>query len=250
MGENDEMGTLEIVLLGIAVIVVVGIACSLIWGIPESKKQQEASHNHWELLNKNGFKVSKYVTNDNYPHIFSIFIDLNNRKWSYYDYTKKISKIYKFEDLLDYEIVENGQSIIQGKTANTLIGGLLGGGLGALAGASGSRRIDNVCNKLEIKLIINDVTIPSIQLVLLDNETDKASAKYKARYDKAIEFEAVLKIIMSNAHENNILVQTNNDKKENTKTIKTQLQELKEMFDDGLITQEEFEQKKKQILGL
>ena len=31
---------------------------------------------------------------------------------------------------------------------------------------------------------------------------------------------------------------------------KEQLQELKEMLDDGLITQEDFEQKKKQILGL
>ena len=34
------------------------------------------------------------------------------------------------------------------------------------------------------------------------------------------------------------------------KSNKEQLQELKEMLDDGLITQEDFEQKKKQILGL
>ncbi len=34
------------------------------------------------------------------------------------------------------------------------------------------------------------------------------------------------------------------------KTSKEQLQELKEMLDDGLITQEDFDQKKKQILGL
>ena len=31
---------------------------------------------------------------------------------------------------------------------------------------------------------------------------------------------------------------------------KEELQELKEMLDDGLITQEDFDQKKKQILGL
>ena len=31
---------------------------------------------------------------------------------------------------------------------------------------------------------------------------------------------------------------------------KEQLQELKEMLDDGLITQEDYEQKKKQIIGL
>lgn len=34
------------------------------------------------------------------------------------------------------------------------------------------------------------------------------------------------------------------------KSTEDQLQELKEMLDDGLITQEDFEQKKKQILGL
>ena len=53
-------------------------------------------------------------------------------------------------------------------------------------------------------------------------------------------------------------VKVNNDKeslKQEEKPIemksnKEQLQELKEMLDDGLITQEDFEQKKKQILGL
>ena len=36
-----------------------------------------------------------------------------------------------------------------------------------------------------------------------------------------------------------------------TKTSsKEQMQELKEMLDDGLITQEDYEQKKKQIIGL
>ena len=34
------------------------------------------------------------------------------------------------------------------------------------------------------------------------------------------------------------------------KSPKERLQELKEMLDDGLITQEDYEQKKKQILGL
>ncbi len=33
-------------------------------------------------------------------------------------------------------------------------------------------------------------------------------------------------------------------------SLKEQIQELKELLDDGIITQEEFEQKKKQILGL
>ena len=40
------------------------------------------------------------------------------------------------------------------------------------------------------------------------------------------------------------------EKTSEIKSPKEQLQELKEMLDDGLITQEDFEQKKKQILGL
>ena len=40
------------------------------------------------------------------------------------------------------------------------------------------------------------------------------------------------------------------EKTSEQKSQKEQLQELKEMLDDGLITQEDFEQKKKQILGL
>ena len=33
-------------------------------------------------------------------------------------------------------------------------------------------------------------------------------------------------------------------------TIKEELQELKELLDEGLITEEDYEQKKKQIIGL
>lgn len=40
------------------------------------------------------------------------------------------------------------------------------------------------------------------------------------------------------------------DNSNNEKTNKEQLQELKEIFEEGLITQEEYEAKKKQILGL
>ena len=41
-----------------------------------------------------------------------------------------------------------------------------------------------------------------------------------------------------------------NTKQEETKSKKEQLEELKSMLDEGLITQEDYDKKKNQILGL
>lgn len=74
-------------------------------------------------------------------------------------------------------------------------------------------------------------------------------------YKKALEFEAILKIILTNGKLSQpVKAVIVNDKTDTPTTHitndKERLKELKEMLDDELIAEEDFEQKKKQILGL
>ena len=217
------------------------------------KQRKEKIKSNGEYLERNGFHIDKVVTsNDNK---IAVYVDTKKEQWCFYNSTNNLIKILPYSHLVDFEIVENGQTIIQGRAGSTLIGEALFGGIGAVVGASRSRAINTNCTNLSIKLNVNDIHTPLISFALLNKTVEKTSADYKNAYQKALEFEAILKIILTNGKLSQpvkavILNNENKTLNKQTTSKKEQLQELKEMLDDGLITQEDFEQKKKQILGL
>ena len=106
-------------------------------------------------------------------------------------------------------------------------------------------KVNNKCNSLNIMVYLNDANRPYINIPILTIETDKTSALYKNSVLLAQEICSVLEFAI-----NQKTLQSYSDNSNNEKTNKEQLQELKEIFEEGLITQEEYEAKKKQILGL
>jgi hypothetical protein len=191
----------------------------------------------------NFFEDKRVITHDE-MHV--ICVDTQNLRWSYYNSETRYSKIFNYDQLIDFELVENGDSVIQGRTGSTIVGNFLFGGVGAIAGAAGSRKIFDYCSELTIKLIINDMDNPFILINLIDTRTKKSDKEYQNAINKAIEFESLLKIIMANDSE----IERVDFVQPSQLSKKEQLQEIKEMLDSGLITQEDYEQKKKQILGL
>lgn len=47
---------------------------------------------------------------------------------------KKNPKIYKYSDIVDYELLEDGESITKGGLGRAVVGGALFGGVGAVVG--------------------------------------------------------------------------------------------------------------------
>ena len=179
-----------------------------------------------------------------------LLIDNQNKKFIYQK-GKKYSKAYNFSDLINYEVYENGKSQVQGRAGSALIGGAFFGLGGAIVGGSRSRSINEKCNQLKLILRVNDFNCPEIVIIYVNNvDVDKNSSIYKNMKNNLqsvcsmLEYmlnEKTLEQSSSVKHTENNSIQASN---------KEQLQELKEMLDDGLITQEDYEQKKKQILGL
>ena len=218
-----------------------------------NKQKKEKIESNANYLAQNGFNVDKIVASSD--NELAIYIDTQKEQWCFYNSTDNFIKILPYDSLLDFEIVENGKTIIQGRAGSALIGGTLFGGIGAIVGASRSKTINTNCTNLSIKLNINDIDHPLIVFALLNKMVEKTSTEYKNAYQKALEFEAILKIILTNGKSSQpVKAVIVSDKSKNldkhTISDKEKLQELKEILDDGLITQEDFEQKKKQILGL
>ncbi len=174
----------------------------------------------------------------------------NNTKEFVYQKGKYSSKVYKFSDLINYEVYENGKSQVQGRAGSALIGGAFFGLGGLIIGSSMSRKINEKCNQLKLIIRLNDFNCPQIVITYVDNvDWDKNGWTYRNMKENLQSVCSMLEFMLNEK----TLEQSSTVKQEETseqKSQKEQLQELKKMLDDDLITQEDFEQKKKQILGL
>ena len=179
-----------------------------------------------------------------------LLIDNQNKKFVYQK-GKSFSKTYKFSDLINYEVYENGKSQVQGRAGSALIGGAFFGLGGLIVGSSMSRNINEKCNQLKLIIRLNDFNCPQIVITYVDNvDWDKNGWTYRNMKENLQSVCSMLEFMLNEKTLEQSSTVKQEEKTSEQKSQKEQLQELKEMLDDGLITQEDFEQKKKQILGL
>ena len=175
----------------------------------------------------------------------------NEHKQFIYLSGKYQSKKYKFSDIINYEIYENGHSKVKGRAGSALIGGAFFGLGGLIVGSSMSRNINEKCNQLKLIIRLNDFDCPQIMITYVDNvDWDKNGRKYRNMKENIQAVCSMLEYMLNEKPLEQSSTVKQEEKTSEQKSQKEQLQELKEMLDDGLITQEDFEQKKKQILGL
>lgn len=216
----------------------------------KSKPSKGISHsNHNNDIAKSGFIISKTI---NITAVgwssTKLLIDNENKKFIYQHGTS-ISKTYSFSDIINYEVYENGKSKVQGRAGSALIGGAFFGLGGAIVGASRSKNIDEKCTQLKLIIRLNDLGCPQIVITYVDNvNLEKSGWTYRNMKENLQSVCSVLEFMLNNKTSEQSETKLSENKVEPTK--KEQLQELKEMLDEGLITQEDFEIKKKQILGL
>ena len=114
-----------------------------------------------------------------------------------------------------------------------------------------SRNINEKCNQLKLIIRLNDFDCPQIMISYVDNvDWDKSGWMYRKMKENLQSVCSMLEFMLNEKTLEQSSTVKQEGKTSEQKSQKEQLQELKEMLDDGLITQEDFEQKKKQILGL
>lgn len=157
----------------------------------------------------------------------------------------KKKKVYKYNDIVDYELLEDGESIIKKSgIGRAVTGGVLFGGVGAIVGGvTGKQKTKSICKSLKIKITVSDINNPTVYINFIPSETKKDSWIYKNAYNSAQECLSVLQLICNNSE---------NEVQNNASPISNadEILKYKNLLDNGIITQEEFEAKKKQLLGI
>lgn len=239
----------ELLVVLVVVIIIIATPILGISSYKDKKKKDNALENYIDFINRNGLNISKKIA---FKNIVRLDIDTNKKLLGTYSYYENTSKIIKFNEVLDFEIFENGNSVVSSRTGSAVVGGLLFGGLGAVAGASGSRTISENCSNLKLKIYTNNIQYSVIMLDFLEKGISKSSALYEQLTEVINEMISLLKI----AREHNRQEERKEDKKviiENVEDIKqnsnlNSIKELAELKEKGIITESEFEESKKKIL--
>ena len=161
---------------------------------------------------------------------------------------KSYTKIYDVNDLVDYEIRVDNEVIVTSKTKSkkgigkAIVGGALFGGVGAVAGAvAGNSKGKTTSSQKEIHhyslvLKVNDFQKPSF-IVSLDSE------------EIAEEVVTIFDLLVGNA------AVKQDSKRSSVPTDSSldsfeQMKKYKELLDAGIISQQEYDAKKKELLKL
>lgn len=205
--------------------------------IKELIKEAEINQKEWE----------SFVTTREVPKYLKI--DDNNKKWVIAN--SKFSKIYNFSDIVDFELLEDGDSVAKGGLGRAIAGGVLFGGVGAIVGGvTGSRKNKGVCNSLKIKITVKNMFNPTEYITffptpLNSSPIKKSNILYKNYFSAAQECLSNLQLICN---------EINNDKDstkvESNISVADEILKFKNLLDNGIISEEEFKAKKEELLNL
>lgn len=153
---------------------------------------------------------------------------------------------FSYSDIIDFEILEDGETVTRGGLGSAIVGGVLFGGAGAIVGGvTAARRSNTVCRSLFVKITVKNMNPSALYIDFLRSFTGytKSSPPYNFAFGAAQECISSLQVICDAQKTTVAQLQSG---------IPSQADEIlkfKDLLDKGIITESEFETKKKQILG-
>lgn len=154
--------------------------------------------------------------------------------------------LYKYSDLISYTPTTLQGSIEKhhGLT-RAAVGGVMFGGAGAIVGAATGRKKFSAVSKMYITVSFSDGFSKKINFISADTKTN--SLTYITAEKSFNVFIGILDSIIAD-NEKDKGVPSIDTKK--VSDIENELISLKKLLDDGIITKEDFESKKKMLLGI
>ena len=191
---------------------------------------------------------NKIVINDTFNPSLKISniieFDDTNRNWRIPVRKGVNPRLYSYNDIVDFELNEDGHTVSSGGLGRAVAGGLLFGGVGAVVGGvTGGKKAKGITTNLFINVIVKDNSATNINLTLINKPLKKGSLLERAAQNNARDIIAKLTLITKSINDEKT------DKPSTTSGV-DEIMKYKELLDKGILTQEEFDAKKKQLLGL
>ena len=158
--------------------------------------------------------------------------------------------IFRYDEIVSYELVEDGNHLAKGGRGLPPIGGLLFGSDGTGLSANSEER--DVCENLQIRINLNNMATPKVFVNLIFKETEKDKKSYGQAFLTAQKILSILEFICHN-EDAAAAAGRLEDKRPAAGASHSPADEIKkykELLDMGAITKEEYEAKKAKLLDL
>lgn len=168
--------------------------------------------------------------------------------------------VHPFVDLIDFSVNEDGTSVTSGRSGSATVGALLFGAAGAVVGAAGSKKTTQMVQNLNITLSYKGLNakIDTIDLINISSPVSKDSEYYVGKVKTCNRIVSVLQqIINENEKSNSVLEEETTSPTVRGKgiaiyafSVADEILKFKQLYDEGIITEDEFENQKDKLLKL
>ena len=207
----------------------------------------------WQELDIPITKILRFGRSNNRGELF---INEAHQRWSYVGEPFFVRNIYHFSDIVDCRLNEEFDQSIQqheqGRAGSALVGGLLFGTTGAVVGAARGRNINGtskeVCRSLSVQFILANTESPSLTMHMICFPVHTSSPEYLDAKNDATSI--VGSFLSLKALAEKTLASSDKKKPADPLDFADMLEKLFALKEKGIITEEEFILKKKQILNI
>lgn len=167
------------------------LALIIIASVKSSRKRKEltaAAKNEMERALKD-FTISKELQ---LTHA-RFLVDDKHKRFAYI--VGNSAEIYNYSELIDFELNEDGNTLIQGRGVATAVGAATFGIAGAVVGASGKKKVKSTCTSMDVYLMLNNLQKPQLKIPFIYTEVKKNSLIYSTNLKSAQDLIATLTYI-------------------------------------------------------
>lgn len=173
--------------------------------------------------------------------------DEQNRLWRAPNSYPQV--FFKYDEVINFDLLENGNSYIEGELGSAVLGGALFGAAGAIVGSNvGKKTQKQEITEFRIKIVTANPVVPEVYIDLIPQSLGvltKNDPIYKTCSDSAQQILSYLTIMCNKK----ITTESNNVSVTVPSSAADEILKFKQLLDQGVISQEEFEQKKQQLLN-
>lgn len=150
----------------------------------------------------------------------------------------------RYDQIVDFELIEDGETITKGGLGAAVAGGFVAGMGGAVVGSViGKKNTKPICTSLQIRISVKDYYKKTIFVKYIETATKCDSFTYKQIIEQARKAIGELQVAVASVSSQSTVMQ-----KEPSGSIADEIAKLKTLLDQGIISEDEFAKAKQKLL--